>query len=110
MKTLILIAASLLAASPALAISRYNSQSMSCAAARQAVLEQRAVIFRYPSKRVAGMTLYDRYVRDNRQCDSHEYAERAYIPTRDNPKCPVLACEPLPDAPFGFPRRPWIRF
>lgn len=110
MKKLICILAAVLAASPALAISRYNAQSMTCAAARQAVLGQRAVIFRFPSRRVAGLTLYDRYVRDNRQCDSHEYAARAYIPTRDEARCPVLACEPLPDDRFGLLRRPWIPF
>jgi len=110
MKRLICIVAALLVASPALAISRYNAQSMTCAAARRAVLEQRAAIFRFPSKRVAGLTLYDRYVRDNRQCDAHEYAARAYIPTRDEVRCPVLACEPLPDDWRGRPHRPWIPF
>lgn len=110
MKRLICIAAALLVASPALAISRYNAQSMTCAAARRAVLEQRAVIFRFPSKRVAGLTLYDRYVRDNRQCDPHEYAARAYVPTRDEARCPVLACEQLPDDRWGLLRRPWIPF
>lgn len=109
MKTLALIAVSMLVASPALAISRYNSPSMTCEAARAAVLSQRAVILRYPSKRVSGMTLYDRYVRDNNQCDPHQYAGRAYVPTRDNPRCPVLSCQPLPDGRFLI-RRPWIRF
>lgn len=110
MKKLICILATLLVASPALAISRYNAQSMTCAAARQAVLSQRAVIFRFPSRRIQGLTLYDRYVRDNRQCDPHEYAARAYIPTKDDARCPVLACEPLPENRFGLPRRPWITF
>ena len=110
MKRLICILATLLVASPTLAISRYNAQSMTCAAARQAVLEQRAVIFRFPSKRIAGLTLYDRYVRDNHQCDGHEYAARAYIPTRDEARCPVLACEPLPESRLGRRHRPWIPF
>lgn len=110
MKKMICVLAALLAASPALAISRYNAQSMTCAAARQAVLSQRAVIFRFPSQRVRGLILYDRYVRDNRQCDAHEYAARAYIPTKDDARCPVLACEPLPEDSFARPRRPWIRF
>jgi hypothetical protein len=110
MRKLLWIVPALFAASPVMAISRYQSQSISCAAARQAVLSESAVIFRYPSRRVAGMTLYDRYVRDNRQCDPHEYAARAYIPTKDEARCPVLACEPLPEDSFGGLRRPWIPF
>ena len=110
MAKLLWIVATLLVASPAMAISRYESQSMSCAAARQAVINQRAVIFRYPSQRVGGLILYDRYVRESRQCDPHENAARSYIPTRDERRCPVLACKPLPEDSFGRRRRPWIPF
>lgn len=111
MKKLVLLAvAATVASSPALAISRYNSPSMTCEAARAAVLSQGAVVLRYPSKRVAGMTLYDRYVRDNNQCEQHDYAARAYVPTRDNPRCPVLACKPADDSNGSMFHRPWIRF
>ncbi len=111
MKKLVLLAvAATVASSPALAISRYNSPSMTCEAARAAILSQGAVILRYPSQRVAGMTLYDRYVHDNSQCDQQDYAERAYVPTRDNPRCPVLACKPIDDNENSMFRRPWIRF
>jgi hypothetical protein len=82
------------AAGPALAISRYNSASLTCDGARQAIRSEGAVIMRYPSKRVDNMTLYDRYVRNSDYCDPNEYAERAYVPTSDSPQCPVLACEP----------------
>lgn len=94
MKRIALAILMIAAASPALAISRYNVPGMTCEAARQAIRSEGAVILRYPSTRVSKMTLYDRYVRNSDYCDDNEYAERAYVPTRDNPRCPVLACEP----------------
>jgi hypothetical protein len=105
----IIMVAAIGAASPAAAISRYNSQSLTCAQARQHVIDEGAVILRYPSKRVPGMTLYDRYVTRTAQCSSNEYAERAYVPTRDEPRCPVLACELVDPLPGGI-GRPVIRF
>ncbi len=82
-------------ASPALAISRYNSLSMTCDAARQAIRSQGAVILRYPSERVKNMTLYDRYVRNSDFCDANEFADRAVVRTRDAQSCPVLVCAPM---------------
>lgn len=87
-------AAIIAAAGPAHAISRYNSATLTCEGARQAIRSEGAVIIRYPSTRVGKMTLYDRYVRNSDYCDPNEYAERAYVPTSDSPRCPVLACEP----------------
>lgn len=106
MKHLVLAIALTAAAGPALAISRYNATSMTCEAARAAIRSEGAVILRYPSTRVAGMTLYDRYVLDSDYCDDSEYAERAYVPTRDQRRCPVLACEPKSnyDGQFFIPR------
>ncbi|MDH4414416.1 MAG: hypothetical protein QE484_13985 [Rhizobium sp.] len=103
--------AAILLAQPAFAISRYNSTTLTCDQVRQRVLNEGAVILRYPSTRVKGMTLYDRYVTRNAQCDPHEYAERAYVPTRDAARCPVLSCQDFdPDMrPFGF-GKPVVRF
>ncbi|RDJ13822.1 hypothetical protein [Rhizobium grahamii] len=93
MKNLVVVIAFIMAASPALAISRYNSLSMSCQAARASIHNEGAVILRYPSKRVSGMTLYDRYIRDSTYCDAHQYAAWTTIPTKDNPRCHVLNCQ-----------------
>lgn len=93
MKRIALVLALVAAASPALAISRYNSLSMTCEQARNAVRREGAVIFRYPSKRAKGMTLYDRYVVDGNFCDIERYAEWVNIPTRNDPTCPVLNCQ-----------------
>lgn len=92
-------------AGPASAISRYQSKSLTCETARQSIRSQGAVILRYPSTRVPGMTLYDRYVRNSDLCDPHEYADWTTVPTRDTPQCRVLACKERPsrdERPFPF--------
>lgn len=103
MQRLVIALTILAAAGPALAIGRYNSTGMTCEAARATLRSEGAAIFRYPSTRPTGMTLYDRYVDDSARCSSDEYAERAYIPTRDNPRCPVLSCEPIYNLEGNFP-------
>lgn len=108
MKRLALAAMMIAAASPALAISRYNAGSLTCEGARQAIRSEGAVIIRYPSKRVASMTLFDRYVRSSDYCDPHEYAERSFVRTKDNPRCPVLVCEPKSNLD-GLMFAPWNR-
>lgn len=107
----ILTTAVTMLAQPALAISRYNSTALTCDEVRQRVINERAVILRYPSTRVKGMTLYDRYVTRNALCDQRQYAARAYVPTRDTDRCPVLNCQDFePDTLlFGF-GKPVIRF
>ncbi|MCJ9669354.1 MULTISPECIES: hypothetical protein [unclassified Neorhizobium] len=93
----------LLSGEPAAAISRYNSTGMSCAAVQRAIGREGAVILRYPSRNKARMTLYDRYVIDSGYCDSHEFADRATVPTADTPSCPVRACKRRPDPEDCFP-------
>nr|WP_137135137.1 hypothetical protein [Rhizobium sp. FKY42] len=79
---------------PAAAISRYNSTSMTCAAAQERIAREGAVIFRYPGR--TGMTLYDRYVSSDRYCAGGEYAKPDSIPTKDVRNCPVRQCEMRP--------------
>ncbi len=79
---------------PALAISRYNSNGMSCAAVQNTIRREGAAIFRYPGR--SGATLYDRYVADERYCAGGEYAKSGTIPTRDSRNCPVRHCEMRP--------------
>lgn len=83
--------------SSAMAIERYNSTSLACENVRQILRSQGAAILRYPSTRVPGLPLYDRYVRNSNSCSPGDYAERATVPTRDNPACPVLNCKPVED-------------
>lgn len=81
-----------IAVSPAMAISRYNSESMSCQAAQDTVQREGAVILRYPSRQVPGLELFDRYVANTAYCDPDRYAKQEYIPTSDTRHCIVLAC------------------
>ena len=91
MKKLVLTIAIVLVASPSFAISRLNPLSMTCQSARAAIHNQGAVIFRYQSPR--GLPLYDRYVRNSNYCDATDYAEWTHIPSKDDPRCPVLNCQ-----------------
>ena len=85
------------AATPALAINRYNSMSYTCSQAQALINRERAVIMRYPAKHTPNMTLYDRYVEDSRSCDVGYYAEQDYLPTKDKNDCPVYLCQPSTD-------------
>ncbi|MGY5779778.1 hypothetical protein [Rhizobium sp. LEGMi135b] len=80
-------------AGPASAISRYESLGKTCASVQQLIAAERAIILRYPAPR-GGPVLYDRYVAGNGQCGISDYAARSYVPTRDNPVCPVYNCKP----------------
>lgn len=88
---MIALSATLLAA-PAHAISRYNSQGMSCGKVQAAVQREGAVILRYGSARNPSLTLYDRYVSGGRFCSVGEVAVGSSVPTRDDRSCYVLKC------------------
>ena len=91
MNKLAVIVPVLLAASDAWAITRHDITGMSCAKVQSIVQAEGAVILRYRSPG-SGMTLYDRYVRDNSFCSSGEISVRASVPTPDRPYCPVKKC------------------
>ncbi|AYG65808.1 MULTISPECIES: hypothetical protein [unclassified Rhizobium] len=98
MKNIVLLGLAIAsAATPALAISRYNSMSMTCAEARAVINRERAVIMRYPARRTSNMTLYDRYVANADSCDNGYYAYQDYLPTKDRASCPVYTCRPATD-------------
>ena len=79
MSTAILIFASM----PANAISRYYSKKLSCAAIHRILSTEKAAVLRYPSTRIANLTLYDRYVRNESYCFPHQVGEIVKIPSRD---------------------------
>ena len=102
MKKIALALMLVLAASPALAISRYNPLTMSCASVRAAIHNQGAVIFRYQSPR--GLPLYDRYVQSEQFCNIGEVRKRVYVPSADTKSCPVYICKRV-DSERRFRRR-----
>lgn len=86
---------------PALAINRYNIQSMSCNAVQSAVKRDGAAILRYRSARNPSLPLYDRYVRNSIFCDNNESAQISFVPTKDNPNCRVRLCKSNDFGNFG---------
>jgi hypothetical protein len=86
---LVMLAATATSAS---AISRYSALEHSCGDIQSIIRQQGAAIFRYPSPRNNGLTLYDRYVRNDMYCTSHQVTERVLIPSLDTDRCPVRRC------------------
>lgn len=72
------------------AISRYNSQTMSCARVQAVLRSEGAAILSWRSN--TGAPLYDRYVANGGFCDSDDVTRRASVPTADNRACVVLKC------------------
>jgi hypothetical protein len=93
MKTVILAVCLSLVSAQAMAISRYNSQSMSCGKVQSVVDDEGAVILRYTS--ASGNPLYDRYVRNAGFCAHNEGTRVMGVPAKDTSSCPVLKCWPL---------------
>lgn len=91
MKKFVLVLAIAAVASPAFAVSRYNSMSYTCAGVLAIVQQDGQAIFNYPSKRT-GMNLYERLVRNASQCGNGQATQRITIPTKDNPRCRVMNC------------------
>jgi hypothetical protein len=85
------VATSLFAADVASAIERRPAASLSCGMARDIVDRDGAVILRYPSERIAGLTLYDRYVRNEHQCDTNQTIPKT-IQTADDTTCELSIC------------------
>jgi len=93
MRRLAIMLPALLLASEALAISRYQTTSMSCARVQAAVNADGQAILRYPAPDNPSLVLYDRYVRDSTQCTSRsQRAELQSVPAADTPKCRVRKC------------------
>ena len=82
----------LAAAADASAISRYDIGSMSCARVKGIIQSEGAAILRYRSQHNPALTLYDRYVKDVRYCQSGEIAKRTGVPTADSNYCPLRKC------------------
>jgi hypothetical protein len=92
MRKIMTVALLALTATSASAISRYNALDHSCEAIQSIIMQQGAAIFRYPSPRKNGLTLYDRYVQDRGFCGNHQMAESVLIPSSDSDRCPVRHC------------------
>ncbi len=76
------------------AIERLSATVATCAAVIDVVQRDGDVILRFPSKRIPGMTLYTRYVRNDRQCESNDRTVTKSVKTADQPQCELLVCSP----------------
>lgn len=79
-KVAIALAISLVTAG-AQAQTRPSTVDMPCGASRQLVFTRGAIVLG-----TGGMT-FDRFVRDQTFCDVTEYAQSAYVPSRETPVC-----------------------
>lgn len=91
MRTVVVALACTLVAGHAHAISKYNSQSMSCAEVQAVLQNERTAILRYRSAGT-GVPLYGRYVHSGASCEIGQRAERKHVPSADNTRCPVKEC------------------
>jgi hypothetical protein len=92
MKRILIVLMLISTATSAAAISRYSALEHSCGDIQSIIDDEGAAIFRYPSPRKTGITLYDRYVRNDMFCASHQITERVLIPSRDGDRCQVRHC------------------
>ena len=92
MRRLAITIPALLFAADASAISRYNTNTMSCARVMAALNADGVAILRYPARNNPSLQLYDRYVRDRSFCTSTQSALVMSVPTSDNRNCPVRKC------------------
>ena len=91
MKTLIIVAAVGMMATNAMAMSRYNASSMSCAAVHQKIAEEGAVVLQYPSHH-PGLMMYNRYVSNSMMCIGQGSTSGVKVSTSDDPNCKVVTC------------------
>ncbi|PHP64594.1 hypothetical protein CSC94_23560 [Zhengella mangrovi] len=91
------LTAGLFALGPAHAISRYNINNMTCDRVQDIIESEGEVILRYKSRSGSGMTLYDRFVVDDDQCDDPLVGKIVGIPTADTRSCEVMVCKQDPD-------------
>ena len=92
MSRFLAILITLIAFSPAGATSRYSALQLTCGEIKSIIRDEGAAIFRYPSPRRKGLTLYDRYVRNDSYCASHQSTEKVYIPSANAEQCLVQHC------------------
>ena len=92
MRRLALVIPVLLFAPEASAISRYDTDTMSCARVTAALKADGAAILRYRAPDNPSLTIYDHYVRDGSFCSASQRATPESVPSADRKSCPVRKC------------------
>ena len=81
-------------ATPALALKRYDTMSMTCTQVQETLKREGKAQLRYPSRRDPALTLYDTYVGGGNYCSSSDMARPAKVPARNTDNCKVSKCYP----------------
>ena len=92
MRRLAIIVPVLILAGEASAISRYQTNSMSCARVQAALESDGEAILRYSAPDNPSLQRYDRYVFDGRMCSQSQRAVTRSVPAADTKKCAVRKC------------------
>ena len=82
----------LASATAASAMATIDTPGRSCAQVQASLNQAGIALLRYRSARNPSLTLYDRYVTDGRYCGVRQTLQRAYVPSRDQARCPVHKC------------------
>ena len=90
-RALLVVGAILIACTPAHAVKRANSATLSCDQAKALIEREGAVMVHYPSKNVAGLTLFDRFVANRSYCSVQMTTKSKTVPTATGP-CKLLVC------------------
>ena len=64
-------------------------QARTSATARMTCAEAMDLVRREGDVTIVAGSAPERFVRDRKQCDYSEIAELRFVPTRDNPQCPI---------------------
>jgi len=92
MKKIILLAAIGLISTNAVAMPRYDSQSLTCSSVHDKIAQQGSVVLQHPSHLYPNLALYDRYVSNAMTCLGQGAMASATVPTSDDPNCKVKTC------------------
>ncbi|MFZ2101615.1 MAG: hypothetical protein WAU86_13720 [Oricola sp.] len=75
------------------AVTRIRADLTACADIQRTLRAEGSAIIRYPSKRIAGYFLYDRYLGSNAVCPWRQRLVATTVPAKDDPRCTVYRCE-----------------
>jgi hypothetical protein len=81
-----------LLASNAMAMSRHDSQSLTCAQVHDKVAQEGSVVLRYPSHHDQSLAMYSRAVSNSMTCIGQGSMASESVPTSDNPNCKIKTC------------------
>ncbi len=90
-RTIFSAMALLLAAAPASAVSRYDTQRMSCTSIKAALKKDSPAILRFQSKQTPSVPIYNLYVGSGQDCTGVTIPRASSVPASDGP-CQVLRC------------------